>query len=318
MRTARVRLRVTYAPPLAAGPLARALRAHAVPGLERHDDDGRIVRVMRAPGGPALVRVALGRGDGEMRADLRPSHPDDVVHLLLGLRRWLGLDADPAQVDPALAADPELAPLVAARPGLRVPGAADPFEAAVLVVLGQQVSLAAARTFAGRLVAAHGTPAADGLSAFPTALDVALAEPARLRAALGVPAARARTVQALAEAVAAGDLRLGAGADPAAARAALRAIPGVGDWTVECIALRALGDADAYPAGDLVLRRALGGVDARAALGRGERWRPWRAHALMHLWTREAFPDPPSREAAPGRSEGGRPVASAPDGRIPP
>jgi DNA-3-methyladenine glycosylase II len=317
VRAGRIALRVTYRPPLAAGPLGRALRAHAVPGLERHDDDGRIARVMRAPGGPALVRVALGRGDGEMRAELRPARPEDVAHLLLGLRRWLGLDADPSRIDPALAADPELAPLVAARPGLRVPGAADPFEAAVLVVLGQQVSLAAARTVAGRLMAAHGTPVADGLAAFPTPLEVALAEPGRLRAALGVPAARARTVQALAEALAAGDLRLGAGADPAAARAALRAIPGVGDWTVECIALRALGDADAFPAGDLVLRRALGGADARAALARAERWRPWRAHALMHLWTREAFPDPPSRDAAPGRWIGGRPVASASDGRIP-
>lgn len=289
MRSAPVALRLPYRPPLAVDPLVRALRAHAVPGLERGDPDGALTRVIRAPGGPAVVRVTIGRGDGEMRAELRPRHPGDVAHLLLAVRRWLGLDVDPGVVDAALAADPALAPLVAARPGLRVPGAADGLEAAVLVILGQQVSLAAARTFAGRLVATFGTPVADGLSAFPTALDLALVDPGDLRSALGVTGARARTLRALAEAVAGGTLRLDPGADPAATRDALRAIPGVGDWTVECIALRALGDADAYPAGDLVLRRALGGVDAPTALALAEAWRPWRAHALFHLWTREAF-----------------------------
>ena len=103
MRSAPVALRLPYRPPLAVDPLVRALRAHAVPGLERGDPDGALTRVIRAPGGPAVVRVTIGRGDGEMRAELRPRHPGDVAHLLLAVRRWLGLDVDPGVVDAALA-----------------------------------------------------------------------------------------------------------------------------------------------------------------------------------------------------------------------
>ncbi len=319
MRTARIPVRLPYREPLAAGSLARALRAHLVPGLERLDDDGVLTRVVRAPGGPALVRVEPRPGSGEMRAELRPSHPGDVAHLLLSLRRSLDLDHDPAEADAALSGDPLLAPLVAARPGLRVPGGGDGFEAAVLVVLGQQVSVAAARTFAGRLVAEYGTPAGDGLSAFPTAHDLAFAHPGDLKGALGLTGARAATLHSLARAVADGDVTLDASADPARTRADLLALPGVGPWTAELVALRALGDRDAFPSGDLVLRRALGGMDPREAERRAEAWRPFRSYALMHLWTHVAFEppdDPASRNGAAGRVGGGRPLASAHDGRM--
>ncbi|MGD9573715.1 MAG: DNA-3-methyladenine glycosylase [Thermoleophilia bacterium] len=317
MRPPRVLVRLPYREPLAAGSLVRALRAHLVPGLERLDDDGALTRVVRAPGGPAIVRVEPRPGTGEMRAELRPSHPADVAHLLLSLRRSLDLDHDPAEADAALARDPLLAPLVAARPGLRVPGGGDGFEAAVLVVLGQQVSVAAARTFAGRLVTAYGTPAGDGLSAFPTAHDLAFAHPGDLRAAVGLTGARAGTLHSLARAVADG-LVLDASADPARTREDLLALPGIGPWTAELIALRALGDRDALPSADLVLRRALGGVGPAEAERRAEPWRPFRAYALMHLWTHVAFEPPPaSRNGAPGRVDGGRPMASAHDGRMP-
>lgn len=288
MRTEPLAIRLAYRPPFAAAPLARALRAHAVPGLEVVEAEGRHTRVILARGGPGLVTVDLRAAAPEVTATLRLADPRDLPGVTAAIRRWLDLDADPASIAAALGGDPVLAPLLAARPGLRVLGSTDGFETAVLAVLGQQVSLAAARTFAGRLVAAFGCPAMEGLAAFPTAAVLAAAGPERLRAAAGVTGARARTVHALATATGDG-LVLSPGADPLAVRERLLSLPGVGPWTADIVALRALGDRDAFTSGDLVLRRALGAVSARAAAERGEAWRPYRAYALTHLWTREVF-----------------------------
>lgn len=266
----------------------RALRAHAVPGLEIAGTDGRHTRVIRGPGGPSVVTVDLSASDGAVIARLAPAGPGDRPALAATIRRWLDLDADPAPIVAALGTDPLLAPLVAARPGLRIPGSTDGFETAVLAVLGQQVSLAAARTFAGRLVAAFGSPAPEGLTAFPRPEDLAAAGPERVRAAMGVTGARARTVHALATAAVDG-LDLDSGADLLGTRARLLALPGIGAWTADIVALRALGDRDAFVPGDLVLRRALGMASAREAAARAEAWSPWRAYALTHLWTREVF-----------------------------
>jgi 3-methyladenine DNA glycosylase/8-oxoguanine DNA glycosylase len=268
-------------------PLLRWLGTHAVPGLERAEPDaGRHTRLVPAPGGPALVTVTLGPGP-EVAAELTPARPADRAAVVAALRRWLDLDADPLAVDAALGAHPRLAPLVAARPGIRRPGSTDGFATAVLTILGQGVSVAAARTFAARLVAAWGRPGPGALAAFPTPEALAGAGAGALRRTLGITRNRARAIAALAGAAADG-LRLEPGPDPGDVRARLLAVPGVGEWTAEYVALLALGDADAFPAGDLVLRRALGARTTREVAALAETWRPWRGYGLVHLWA-DAF-----------------------------
>ncbi len=216
----------------------------------------------------------------------------------------MGLDADPAPGVAALAGDPVLGPLVRARPHLRVPGSTDPFETAVLVVLGQHVSLAAGRVFAARLVAAHGTPPRvggstgrqgshlstqpEGLRAFPGPDVLAALDPADLQRAVGLTGARARTIVAIARAVADGTLA----PSLAETRQQLLAIPGVGPWTADLVALRALRDPDVFLPGDLVLRKALGGITAKDAATAAQAWRPHRSLAVLHLWTHHAIAPP--------------------------
>jgi AraC family transcriptional regulator, regulatory protein of adaptative response / DNA-3-methyladenine glycosylase II len=281
-------LRLRHRPPLAVEPLRRLLAEHTVPGLERIGPDGSLTRTVAGPHGPAEVQVRLGEESDHVVVRLRLGDLADLAPVVGRLRRWLDLDADPAQVDGALADDHELAPLVSARPGLRVPGAVDGAETAVLAVLGQHISLRAARTGAGRLVEAFGQPADDGLRTFPSAEVLAAVGPEAIRDASASTVARARAVHTLAEAVS-GGLRLDPGADRDDTRAALLRLPGVGPWTTEYVALRCLGDPDAFPSGDLVLRRALGVRTAGEATARAEPWRPWRGYALLHLWTREVF-----------------------------
>jgi len=272
-------VRLGHRAPFAAEPWLAHVAARAVPGLEVADG-AMVRRVVPGRAGPVLVEV---RTDA-MTARIVVASLADLTRTVGRLRRWLDLDADPLRVDEALATDPLLAPLVAARPGLRVPGTVDGDELAMRAVLGQQVSVAAARTMAARLVAALGSPTPWGLVAFPTPAAVSAAGPDALRA-LGLTESRARALHALASALDDG-LDLGPGADREVARAALGDLPGVGPWTVEYVALRALGDPDAFPAHDLVLRRALGVDSPREALARAERWRPWRGYATQHLWTR--------------------------------
>ena len=183
-----------------------------------------------------------------------------------------------------------LGPLLAARPHLRVLGHPDGFEAAVQAILTQQVSLRAGRTTGGRLAAAHGHPHPGGLLAFPRPQDVAAVDPVALQAVLRVPHARARAVHALAVACAHG-LDLSPDAPRDDVRATLLAVPGIGPWTADVVALRALGDRDAFPAGDLVLRRALGVPHARDVAAAGLAWAPWRALAATHLWASVGYPD---------------------------
>ncbi|WP_137723016.1 DNA-3-methyladenine glycosylase family protein [Prescottella subtropica] len=281
-------LRLPFRPPLASAPLLAALSAHTVAGLERHAPDrGAHTRVVPAPHGPAVVQVRFDTDHVE--ATIRSAHGDDVPHLEAVLRRWLDLDADPDVVDEALSTDSVLAHHVSARPGLRVLGSVDGFETAVLTVLGQQVSLPAARTFGSRLVAAFGAPTGvDGFTSFPVPEVLAGLDPSVIREAVGLTGTRARTVHALAAAACDG-LPLGPGTDPDEFRTRLHALPGIGPWTVDYLAVRVLGDRDAYPSGDLVLRRALGVATAREAAAASERWRPWRAYALFHLWTAQAY-----------------------------
>ncbi|MCL3862892.1 DNA-3-methyladenine glycosylase [Actinotalea sp. K2] len=283
-------------------PLLRSLAAHAVPGLESTDlVAGTHTRVVRAPGGPAVVTVGFPRArdagapqgersrvEGAVTLTLDLAAPGDLAVVQRVVRRWLALDVDTGPAETHLAAHDRLRPLVRERPGLRVTGCVDGFEQAVLTVLGQQVSLAAARTFAGRLVAALGDPAPQGRTAFPCAQRLAALEVETLRATVGLTRSRARTVVGLAVACAEG-LDLGPDADPVEAAAGLGAVAGVGPWTVDYLRLRALGDVDAFPAGDLVLRRALGAGTTAEVEHLSQAWRPWRAFAALHLWHGNAY-----------------------------
>jgi len=276
-------LRLATTAPFDGAAVLRWLAARLVPGVEALD--GAVYRrTLRLPGGHGAVALALDGDDG-VRAELRLADPADEPAALAACRALLDLDARPDAYDAVLRRDAALAPLVAARPGLRAPGTVDPAETAVRAVLGQQVSLAAARTLAGRLVALCGDPIPDSdgalTHAFPTPAAIAAAPLERI----GMPAARQRTLRAVGAALAAGELDLGD-------RDALLALPGIGPWTADYIALRALGDADAFPAGDLGIRRgarALGlPADAAGLERRSDRWRPWRRYAAHHLWAAAA------------------------------
>jgi AraC family transcriptional regulator of adaptative response / DNA-3-methyladenine glycosylase II len=265
--------------------LLRFLAARAVPGLEEVDGSS-YRRSLRLEHGGAVAEVAAD-GDG-VRIELRVDDERDRPEGLARCRRLLDLDADTARIDAALGRDALLAPLVRRRPGLRVPRATDGFELAVRAIVGQQVTLAAARRTAGRLVALYGTsleePAGPITHLFPTPAALAEVDSLELR----MPRVRANALRALARAVLEGELDLRPGADRATATRALVALPGIGPWTASYVGMRALGDSDAFPPGDAAVRRALErlGLDGRPAAAQelAERWRPWRSYALMHLW----------------------------------
>jgi AraC family transcriptional regulator of adaptative response / DNA-3-methyladenine glycosylase II len=305
-------LHLAYRLPFAVEPLRRFLLSHSVPGLD--DIAGTIgehSRIVSAPNGPALVTIVWPHTDtgtiaavagvgteppgasgtdgyGRLLVRIRVSDLGDVMPVVAVVRRWLDLDAVPALINETLWSDPILQPLIAARPGLRLPGAIDGAETALFAVLGQQVSLKAARTFSSRLVTAFGLRVSERFLTFPDPGVIAGLDHEELRSAVGITNARARALQALAAALANG-VRLVPGSDRAEVRSAVLALPGIGPWTADYIALRCLGDPDAFPADDLVLKRALGVTTAKETLAASMRWRPWRGYALMQLWTGEVF-----------------------------
>ncbi len=278
------------------------LANHFIPGCEVPDRQGMShTRLLRSSSGHHAARLTIGsRG-----VDVHTSAPaEDHPGLTATIRRWLDLDADLEAVARAFEPDTLLGPLSSRRPWLRAVGYPEPFEAAIMTVLGQQVSVSAAGTFAGRLAAAYGTPGPSGLTIFPTP-DVLAAAPAEeLRSAVGVTRTRGATVQHVARAFRDGLTLAG---DHTDVRAALLAIPGIGQWSADYLAVRVLGDRDAFTAGDLVLRRAMGNPSIREAEAIAERWRPYRAYALFHLWTEATYPPrtpairPGQKRAAPAR-----------------
>jgi AraC family transcriptional regulator, regulatory protein of adaptative response / DNA-3-methyladenine glycosylase II len=245
---ATVTLRLAYRPPLHVPWLLDFLGARAVPGLDSRQGD-TYHRALRLPYGTATV--ALTPKPGHVIARLRPTDLRDLAPAVARCRWLLDLDADPVAVDQALAGDPALARHVTAEPGVRVPRATDGFEMAVRAVVGQQISVSGARTVLTRLLTAAAGSLATGLMPFP--------EPAEILAlpddAFAMPARRRVTIRALSEAVAAGDIDLGPGADREVIGVRLRAIPGIGDWTADYIAMRALGDPDIFLPTDLGARR---------------------------------------------------------------
>jgi AraC family transcriptional regulator of adaptative response / DNA-3-methyladenine glycosylase II len=278
-------LRLPFRAPLCPGNLFGHLVATAVPGVEEWRD-GAYRRTLRLPHGHGVV--ALRPLPDHIACQLALSDLRDLSTAVSRCRWMLDLDADPVAVDDLLRGDPVLAPHVDRSPGRRVPRTADGSELAVRAVLGQQVSTAAARTHAGRLVAAHGEPVDDpggGLThLFPDPTALASLDPATL----ALPRARRVSLTTLVAALADARLDLGAGGDRDLARAQLAALPGFGPWTIETIAMRALGDPDAFIPTDLGVRaaaRGLGLPSTPAALtARAAAWRPWRAYAVQYLW----------------------------------
>ena len=268
------------------------LGARAVPGVE-HFDGATYRRAMALERGSATLELTAQRDD--VRYALELEHPADREEAVARSRRLLDLDADLGAVETRLRADPVLGPLVERRPGLRVPSTVDGFELAVRAIVGQQVSVAGARTVLGRLATRYGEPleAPHGLTRrFPSPAALAAADPGDFP----FPRVRGEALRALARMVIEGRLDLDAGADPADTRAMLLEIRGIGPWTASYIGMRALGDRDAWLPGDVGLRNALERLghpgDGAGALRQAEAWRPWRSYAVMHLWA--SLESPPS------------------------
>jgi AraC family transcriptional regulator of adaptative response / DNA-3-methyladenine glycosylase II len=279
-------LRLPFRQPFCPDNLFGHLVATAVPGVEEWRD-GAYRRTLRLPHGHGIV--ALRPLPDYVDCRLTLTNLRDLSTAISRCRWLLDLDADPVAVDDLLRADPVLAPVVNKDVGRRVPRTVDPVEFAVRAVLGQQVSTSAARTLAARLVTAHGEPVADpagGLThLFPDPATLASLDPEQL----AMPKSRRATLTSLIAALAGGELDLSVGSDWQRARGELAALPGFGPWTIETIAMRALGDPDAFIPTDLGIRRAaenLGlpttpaGLTARSAV-----WSPWRAYAVQYLWS---------------------------------
>jgi AraC family transcriptional regulator, regulatory protein of adaptative response / DNA-3-methyladenine glycosylase II len=272
-------LRLDYRPPLWAHSLFGHLVATAVPGVEEWRD-GAFRRTLRLPSGPGIVALTPHEDPYADHVTCRLHVADEAdVPVAVAACRWLlDLDADPAVIGAVLAADPVLAPLVAAAPGRRVPRTVARAEMALRVVLGQQVSVTAAGTLAARLAVAAGEPVDDpegGLTRlFPTPAAIAAVDPA----VLAMPASRRTAVLTLARTLADGTEALGT----------LAGLPGIGPWTRSLIAMRALGDPDAFAPTDLGVRLAARAAGLPATPGalvkRAEPWRPWRAYAVQYLW----------------------------------
>lgn len=279
--------RLPVRPPYDWAAIRAFLAKRAIPGVEAADPAAAYARTISIAGRHGLLTVAPGADC--LHVALRGVEAGHAEAVAGRLRRLFDCDADPGAIAACLVGDPVLAPLVAARPGLRLPGAWDPFETGCRAILGQQVSVAAAIGLAGKLVAAFGTPLAEPMGGlthvFPTPADLVEAD---IALALNMPRARGAAIRALAAAALA-DPDLFAPAESLEA-AVLRftAIRGIGPWTAQYIAMRALKLPDALPVGDVGLLRALesrtGRPSPAALLARAEAWRPFRAYAAQHLW----------------------------------
>ncbi len=280
-----ISLRLAYRRPFAVASLVSFLADRAIPGVEVGNATS-LRRTLRLPHGDG--HVTLHVLDDSVQCQLALADVSDTQAAVQRCRRLLDLDADPVAIDETLGRDPYLRELVRRRPGLRSPGSVDPTEAVTRAIVGQQISVTGARTILGRLVAAIGTPMAGGpeglTHTFPTA--AAIAEVADSE--LPMPTARRHALREACRGIADGHILLHAGADRNEARRALSAIPGIGPWTAEYVAMRALGDPDAFPASDLGIRHALAargiGTSPREIREVSEGWRPWRSYATHHLW----------------------------------
>jgi AraC family transcriptional regulator, regulatory protein of adaptative response / DNA-3-methyladenine glycosylase II len=273
-----ISLRLPARAPFDGAGLMRFFAGHAVPGLEAATDE-LFERSVRLPHGVAHVSIQLDPTGTGIRCTARLDSVADVATLVARVRRLFDLDADSIAIDDALRADATLAPLVAAVPGIRLPGSLDANETLFRTLIGQQISVAAARTVLGRLTAELGT---DGL--FPTALQLAEHGHEVLRG----PASRIRTIVGVAEALASGDLSLDLATPVDEFEANLVRLPGVGPWTAGYLAMRVLGNPDVLLASDLIILQSATALGlpgtTRALEAHGDRWAPWRSYAALHLW----------------------------------
>jgi len=287
-----VHLTLPYQPPYDWDALLAFLALRAIPGVERVAA-GRYERSLAIGFAVGVIRVEPAT-KARLAVSVRFPKISALPAIIARVRRVFDLAADPVAISTHLAKDPALAPMVAAHPGLRVPGAWDGFELAIRAILGQQITVVAARGLAARLVAAHGEAlptemASEGLShVFPSARRLVGVD----FAALGMPRSRAAALAAMTAAVVADPNIFGARRSLDDAIGALKALPGIGEWTAQYIAMRELREPDAFPAADIGLMRALADASGRrpspAELStRAEAWRPWRAYAALHLWSSE-------------------------------
>lgn len=286
-----ISVRLPFRPPLRSTNLLDWLAFHAVAGIEEVEGS-TYRRSIRLAGGNAVVELTFCEGHVEGR--FRLGALTDLQSAIHRCRRLLDLDADPAVIEPRLQASGGLAPLVNARPGLRSPGEVDGGDAVIRAVVHQQVSVASARGTLNRLVAAHGDPLENPVGgvtrAFPSAEVWAGLQPGDL----GLPKSRAETIVRVATALADGGIDLSPGACRTEARSSLMALKGIGPWTAEIVAMKALSDPDAFTAGDLALRRAAGQLglpdDVSGLTNHADQWRPWRSYAMHHLWAEYLSP----------------------------
>jgi AraC family transcriptional regulator of adaptative response / DNA-3-methyladenine glycosylase II len=285
-----VALRLDYRAPLDFASLLEFLGGRAIASVESIQG-GEYARSLAIGEHRGVLAVSADDARGVLRARVSLGLAPKLMEITAKLRGLFDLSARPDVIARDLKRDPLLKPLVTVRPGLRVPGSMDGFETAVRTILGQQVSVRGATTLSGRFAARFGTPIelpafAAGASVsrvFPSAELIANAAVSDVRA-IGMPVKRAETIVRLARAVAEREVELVAGADPERTMAALVALPGIGPWTASYLAMRVLRWPNAFPAGDLVLHRALGARNAKAAIERARSFEPWRAYAVIHLW----------------------------------
>ena len=290
---ASIELLLPYRPPYDWEAMIGFLRVRAITGLETIADDvySRVIELDESAGS---ITVAHAPEHSALRIVVAFPDLSSLSTIIARVRRMFDLGAEPGAIAAALSADPVLAPLVVARPGVRLPGAWDGFEVAVRAVLGQQITVKAATRLASRVVAELGAPISErddspGLTrAFPRSDRFDLG----VLSGLGMPKARAATLAGIATAVRADPTLFDPGRDLAEAVTRLRNLPGVGEWTAQYIAMRAMGESDAFLAGDIAVRRKFAQFGPRLSekqlLAHAERWRPWRAYAVLHLWTAEA------------------------------
>jgi len=284
-------LRLGYRPPYDFNAMLDFLRGRSLPGVEHVDATSysRVVASAKPDARPGWLRVWDGDDDHALRLELHGIAPAQLLHVVGRVRRMFDLDADPQAIAGVLSTHPRLRPLLRRQPGVRLPGGWDGFEVAARAVIGQQVSVAAARTVASRLAARFGEPleksVAPGLThLFPTPSTLADTD----LTTVGLTRARAATVRGVAQALLDGRVDFAPDQTLDEFIARWTALPGIGAWTAQYIAMRALGHPDAFPAGDLVLQRSVPNDGSRlsekALLAHAEAWRPWRAYAVIHLW----------------------------------
>ncbi|MFT3693244.1 MAG: DNA-3-methyladenine glycosylase 2 [Kofleriaceae bacterium] len=285
-----ITLRLDYRPPYDWQRFLGFLRGRAIPGVEKLDGD-TYRRVVHIAGHIGEISVRPIKDRNALGLTLAPTLLPVVIPLVARVRRMFDLDARPDMIDKALARDALLAPMVKARPGLRLPGAIDSFEAAIRALLGQQVSVAAATTLAGRFAAQLGQKIGEGDLAyrFPTPKEVAAAGALRI-VKIGMPMKRAEAIANFARVIDRKEISLDHAPDLDAFVASLCELPGIGPWTANYLAMRALHVPDAFPAADLGIQKALDRSGPRDAEARAEAWRPNRSYAVIHLWTQLSEP----------------------------